>query len=450
MKLISLAGLTLALLLQIDPAPARPLIIEQTTLIDGSGREPVANASLLISDGTIRRIIRGSFPPQQRRGAEVIDGRGKYLIPGLMDIHVHLRGGTEVTSSGLRKIKVNKKDGIQMLHSYLYSGVTAIYDMGNNPDYIFALRQEERAGKLLAPRIFTTGSIVTHPGSHGSGPGAVLIDRWPEGKPALDAHIRRAPDMVKLTYEERGWGARPAIPLLPLDIMQNIVEYYNDQGIRSTVHASSERRARQAIFAGVDTLAHPVIQGPTTEEFARLVSAKRIPMATTLTIGENYSRLAQHPEYLDQALYQAVLSQAEIARLKTQKSAQYKQQTWTWWMQIMTPVAQQNLRMIHDQGGILALGTDQSMGPAVHREMELLAAAGIPNLAIIRIATLNAAVFLGREAQLGSLAEGKLADMVLLNKNPVEDIDNAKDIAMVFKQGASIDRSRLHLPINDR
>ena len=118
----------------------------------------------------------------------------------------------------------------------------------------------------------------------------------------------RKPDMVKLTYDERGWGSRPQIPLLDLALMQRIIEYYNDHGIRATVHASNEIRTREAIFAGVDALSHPMsIRGPITEEFARLMGAKKIPTVSTLTIGENYSRLVDSPEFLDQPLYQATL-----------------------------------------------------------------------------------------------------------------------------------------------
>ena len=104
------------------------------------------------------------------------------------------------------------------------------------------------------------------------------------------------------------------IPILPVELMQKIIHYYNDRGIRTTVHTSSEYRARQAIFAGVDTLAHPIIQGPVTEDFAKLMGAKKIPMVTTLTIGENYSRLAQHPEYLDQPLYQATVARRPLSK----------------------------------------------------------------------------------------------------------------------------------------
>jgi imidazolonepropionase-like amidohydrolase len=227
--------------------------------------------------------------------------------------------------------------------------------------------------------------------------------------------------------------------------MQHIIEYYGDRGIRTTVHASSELRAREAIFAGIDNLSHPVIQGPITDRFAALMGAKKVPMVSTLAIGENYSRLAEHPEYLDQPLYQAALSVQDIQTLKTTTFEEWKARTWTWWMKIMTPVAQENLRKVHAAGGVIVLGTDQTIGAAVHREMELLQDAGISAGDIIRIATLNGALFLGREADLGSIHIGKLADAVLLNSDPTLDVNNAKDIALVMKAGEIIDETTLPL-----
>ena len=429
-------------------AAGESLIIEDVVLIDGTGRPPVTQASVLVRGERIVEIKRGKFTGSQRKDARVISGKHKYLIPGLMDVHVHLAGSIKVTKEGLREVELDKQKGIRALHGYLYSGVTSIYDCGNVPDYIFALREQERTGAIISPRIFATGGIVTYPGSHGSGPGATTVDDWPEAIPQLDEHIKRQPDILKLTLEERGWGLRPMIPKLPLPLMERIIEYYNDHGIRTTAHTPSEIRARQAIFAGIDTLAHPVIVGPITDSFAKLMGAKKIPMATTLTIGENYSRLAEHPEYLDQELYRAVLTKEEIAELKNKSRQEYQDRDWTWWMKLMTPVAQDNLRKINAAGGILALGTDQTQGPAVHREMELLAAAGMPALEVIRIATLNGARFLGKEEQLGSIEEGKLADMVLLNADPSEDINNAKNIHMVIKNGSLIDREKLELPVN--
>jgi imidazolonepropionase-like amidohydrolase len=425
---------------------AGSLLIENVTLIDGTGRPPIAAASVLIDEDRIRLISREPISPPAK--SQRIDGTGKYLIPGMMDLHIHLKGGAEVTPEGLLVTEDGKSESIRALHSYLYSGVTSIYDAGNVPDHILALRDEERSGELVSPRIFATGGIVTYPGSHGGNDFATLVDDWPEAIPILDAHIEREPDVVKLTFEERGWGARPMIPILPVELMQQIIQYYNDRGIRTTVHTSSEYRARQAIFVGIDTLAHPVIQGPVTDSFASLMGAKKIPMVTTLTIGENYSRLAEHPEYLDEPLYQATLTADEIEKLKTVKRKEYQERKWTWWMKIMTTIAQDNVRKIHEAGGVLVAGTDQTTGPALHRELELLADAGIPPSDIIRIATLNGAIFLGKERDLGSIEEGKIADMVLLAADPTKDINNARQVVQVIKGGQLIDRSELNLPIN--
>ena len=195
----------------------------------------------------------------------------------------------------------------------------------------------------------------------------------------------------------------------------------------------------------MDTLAHPLIQGPASDSFVKLMAVRKTPFASTLTIGENYSRLAEHPEYLDQPLYAAALSLEERTRLKTQTSAEYRARTWTTWMKVMTPIAQESIRKIHVAGGVVACGTDQSSGPAVHRELELLVAAGIAPLDVIRIATHNSAVFLGKADQLGSIQAGRLADLVLLNADPAASIENAKAIAWVMKNGEIIDESKLPL-----
>lgn len=438
---------TVVVLAGVPPAFAGSLLIENVTLIDGTGRPPVSPAWVLVENDRIRRVSRRAIEAPD--GSRHIDGSGKYLLPGLVDMHVHLAGGVEVTPEGLLEPELDRAKGVRALHSYLFTGVTSIYDAGNVPDYILGLRHDERSGKLISPRIFATGGIVTYPGSHGSSDFATLVDDWPEAKPLLDAHIARQPDVVKLTFEERGWGSRPMIPKLPVDLMQRIIEYYNDRGIRSTVHTSSELRARQAIFAGVDSLAHPVIQGPITDSFARLMGAKKIPMVTTLTIGENYSRLAEHPEYLDRPMYRATLTSDEINYLKTVKRKEYQQRKWTWWMKLMTGIAQQNVYKVWKAGGVLVAGTDQSSGPALHRELELLADAGIPPLEIIRIATLNGAVFLGKEREMGSVQAGKIADLVLLDADPTADIRNTEQVAQVIKAGQVVDRSKLRLPVND-
>lgn len=415
------------------------LVITNVTLIDGTGRPAVEHAVVVVRGERIVFVGRGGG--ENTAGLRRIDGSGKFLIPGLMDLHVHLSGGR--TRNG-----PDRDAGIHALHGFLYSGITTIFDAGNNAEYIFKLRKEERAGELVAPRIFATGPLVTVPGGHGGGPGMTLIESWPEGRAALEAHLALEPDLVKLTFDEHGWGTRPLIPLLPLELMERAGRFFNEHGVRTTVHTSHEYRARQAIAAGIDTLAHPVIQGPVSEEFVALMAAKKVPMVSTLTIGEGYSRLVEHPEFLDQQLYQDVWEPELIERLRTEVRERYAARAWTTWMKVMTPVAQENLRLIDAAGGVIVLGSDQSAGPQSHRELELMVAGGIPPLRAIRIATLHGAIFLGREDEFGSIEAGKLADMVLLSADPLEDISNTQQIDIVIKSGRVVDRSALDLPVN--
>ena len=417
------------------------LLFENVTLIDGTGRPAVPNAWVLVEGDRITRVaVREIEAPRDSRR---IDGSGKFLIPGLMDMHIHLSGGRGRGGP-------DEGAGIRALHGFLYSGFTSVFDAGNNPDYIFGLRTRERAGQMVAPRIFATGGVVTAPGGHGGGAGATLVDEWPGDMPLLDAHIEREPDLVKLTFDEHGWGTRPLIPLLDPGLMAEIGRYFNEHGIRTTVHISHEFRARQAIEAGINTLAHPIIQGPVSDGFVSLMAATKVPMVSTLTIGEGYSRLVEHPEFLDRPIYQAVYEPEVLEQLRTTVRDAYAARTWTTWMKVMTPVAQENLRLIVEAGGVIVLGSDQSTGPASHRELELMVEGGIPALEAIRIGTLNAAIFMGRERELGSIEEGKLADLVLLSADPLEDISHTQDIDLVIKGGKIVDRSALDLPVNRR
>ena len=422
------------------------IAFERVNLVDGRGGPVQPEMTVIVQDGRFAVVRPAALvTAADLAGARRIDGRGRYLMPGLVDMHVHLEGGVTVTPNGLREASNDRGRGAAALASYLYSGVTSIYDAGNVPDYIFGLRNEERAGRIAAPRIFATGGIVTYPGSHGSGPGSVDIDAWPAGRQALDGLLERKPDVVKLTLEERGWGARPMIPALPDELLRSIIRRINEAGFRTTVHVSSELRAAQAIFAAADTLAHPVIQGPASEQYFRLLAAKGTPVVTTLTIGENYSRLVEQPEYLDEPLYRKSLSAEQISALRGSTRDAWRESLWTHWMKLMTPVAMENLRKLHEAGGVLVLGTDQTLGPAVHRELELLQQAGIPAAALTRIATLNGAIFLGRAAQAGSIEAGKEADALLLSKDPTRDIRNARRIEQVMKAGKLIDREALPL-----
>ncbi|QXQ07175.1 amidohydrolase family protein [Sphingosinicellaceae bacterium] len=423
-------------------ARADTYTIEHVTVIDGRGSPPKPDMTVVVDGERIASVLPSAVAGAVRGTA--IDGRGKYLMPGMMDIHIHLRGVTPgMNPDGTHK--TDRKVAQAALASYLYEGFTSIYDAGNQPENILYERTEERAGRIQSPRIFATGNLITYPGSHGDSM-AVRIANFEKDKALLDKHIaEQQPDVLKVTYDEEGWGSRPMITLMPLPLLQDIIQYYNMHGIRTTVHVSNERRAIEAIYAGVDTLAHPVIQGPVSDAFVKLMAVKKVPFATTLTIGENYSRLTEHPEFLDQPDYVAAFAADERNKLRTETRAAYQARSWTWWMKLMTPICEENIRKIVAAGGVAALGTDQSSGPAAHREMQLLVQAGLTPLEVIKIATYNGAVFLGKADDLGSVEPTKLADLVLLNADPSVNIDNASNIALVIKNGKIADESKMPL-----
>ena len=419
-------------------------VIRNVTLIDGTGAAPVSGATVVLQGTRIARVTTESVTTPA--GARVIDGTGKFLIPGLMDAHVHLRGSRGGRASAQAMTPEEERAGTRVLHSYLYAGVTTIYDAGNRSEFIFGLRGKERQGEIVSPRIFASGGTVASPNGHG---GPYTVEAWPQDRAQLDAHIKTGPDIVKIGQDEHGWGTRPLINQLPEDLLEKIIRYYHSKGIRTTIHVSNERNAIEAIYAGIDTLAHPVIQAPISDQYVAMMKVKRIPTVSTLTIGENYSRLAEHPEFLDQPLYRDTLPADEIQRLKTEESAKQRDNPWATWMKVMTPIAQDNMRRLHEVGAdIVVCGTDQSSGAAVHRELELLVGGGISPADAITIATRNAARFLGRLNDLGTIEAGKLADLVLLRADPTSDINNAKQIDLVIKDGAVVDRSKLDLPVN--
>lgn len=437
-RVVSLAVATAAAV-AIASAQGNVLVINHVTLVDGTGRAPVANATVVIEGGTIKAAGEHAQAPA---GARTIDGTGKFLIPGLIDAHIHLRGGR----GGDRSAADQDRDGIRALHSYLYAGVTTVFDAGNRPEYITGLRERERSGAIVSPRIFATGGTVASPNGHG---GPYNVEAWPGDRKLLDAHLATKPDLAKIGQDEHGWGTRPMINKLPEDLLEKIIRYYHSKGVRIIIHVSNEHDAIEAIYAGADTLAHPIIQAPMSDEYVRMMSVKHVPTVSTLTIGDNYSRLADHPEFLDQPLYRDTLEAAERQTLKTEESAKQKENRWAAWMKVMTPVAQDNMKRLNETGkDIVAAGTDQSSGPALQRELELLAASGISPADTIVIATRNAARALGKLDELGTIEPGKLADLVLLKADPTRDINNAKQVDLVIKNGQIVDRAKLDLPVN--
>jgi imidazolonepropionase-like amidohydrolase len=427
---------------------AADLAVTDVTVIDGTGGPAVPGQTVLVENGRIAAIQPAAHPIPA--GTRRLAGRGKYLIPGWIDAHIHLIGAGQWRGlDNPPRVPIDFDAALSALHGFLYVGVTSVFDAGNNPNLILEMRRRERSGEMISPRIFASGHALSWPGSWMAGTfHGVGVPDWPETRNVLDAQLAIQPDIQKLVMERFGLGPNPLTPELPERVMTKMVEYLQNRGVRTTAHAVKEDVARAVVAAGVDTLAHPVTTARASVDFTNELARRQIPVATTLAVFEEIIRFGEDPSFIDTPLNRFVLGANEIAARQLKGPPLYAGMGWTTWFKALWPFMSENVRRLHEAGGVLAVATDRSNGPLYLRELKLLAELGISPADIIPMATLNGAQFLGLEHELGSIAVGKRADLVLLNADPSADIRNAAAIAAVIKDGQLVDRSALRLPGN--
>lgn len=422
------------------PALAADLLIRDVTLVDGTGAPPLPGVSVRVRDGRIASITAGA---DAARGAEVVDGRGRFLVPGLIDTHVHVQGGRLPKEGG--GTYVDRTLALRTLQGYLYCGVTSIYDSGNSEDFIFELRAAERAGTIVAPRIFATGANITVPGGYGDNAFSIKVANLDADRQALVAHFARQPDLQKILYDSLGSFGTPMAPVLPDATLREVIGMANVRGIPTTVHSITELASRTVVAAGIDAFAHPV-RAAASRDFLQLLAVKRIPVSTTLVVLSHIARVVDDPGFLDAPLFRATVEPAQLAQEKGPARLRYVENGMSPQFRLVLPHVTATVRKMHEAGVILALGTDRTWGASVHMELELLHAAGIPLADLVRIATLNGAIYLHRERELGSIERGKQADLLLLREDPTRSLAAWQAIDAVWKGGQRIDLAALDLP----
>ncbi len=433
-RTLAIAAICAALSAPLGAAQA-DVLFENVTLIDGTGNQPLAGASVLVKGDQIDVVSAG--PIKHDRGVQVVDGKGKFLMPGLIDSHVHI-GANKITDANSAEQHLW---GVQALQSYIYTGVTSIYDSGNVADYMFKLRDEERAGKFLSPRVFASGTTVGAPTGYGATPRAMQVIEWDKAKPVLEAYFRdRKPDLQKIVIDRHNF---------PIDNLTKVVRLANEYGIRTTVHATAEEDYNDALAAHVDEFAHQ-IRSEVSAPMVRLLATRKIPMSTTAAVFGYIERIGDDASFLDQPLWKNAVNADIITAQKGPERQRYIESGMSANFKKTNHIALGNAKKLHDAGAVLAAGTDRGWGPALHMELELLHGAGISLLDITRIATLNNAIYLGRENDLGSIQRGKLADLLLLNADPTKDVKNFQAIAAVYKGGEKVDMTKLDIPANKK
>jgi imidazolonepropionase-like amidohydrolase len=397
-----------------------PLIIKNGIVIDGTGADPIEDGIVVIEEDRIILVGSGqgySIPPDAR----VIDAQGGTILPGFIDAHVH-----STTDPGLR-------------NDFLLGGVTAVCDLGTPLDDIDQF-DKEYTGDEPAARGFTAGPIIT---AVGGLPDAILhanlnyeVGTPEEARAAVvDLHDRGA-DMIKVYLARESGGTQ--YPMLDEAMLAAIVEESHAQGLPVRAHVTYLDLFDMALNAGVDTIEHipinstqPYFQDDTEAKLQRFNESDQ-PLQVFLSEID--------PEYLGQLETMAASRIIMVPTLDRPYGELFRTPNPPPEYAIIMEIILGIVRTFHELGGIVALGTDYNIGVGMHAgiplgEVEMLLAAGLTPMEIIVIGTRNAAAACGQADDLGTLESGTLADVIVVDGNPLEDYKVLANVTVVIRNG---------------
>jgi len=460
---ISLAGMTDAR----AQSQTDTIALTHVTVIDMTGAPPKRDFTVIISGNRIIDI-RPSSRPTIPSGAPVavIDAEGKFLIPGLWDMHVHF----------------NRVDTTFPL--FIANGVTGVRNMGGELADLLRWRAEVQAGKLLGPQIVTCGPIIDGPDPAAHGP-TLVVKNEAEALTAVDSLRQRGADCIKVydkvprdayfaIIEEAKRQSLPVVGHVPLSITTREA---SDAGQRSIEHLGSILEGSSSLgdelFSADKSL--PPVKDPS--EFPRRLAARGTRMLDTYdpqraaaifahfvknrtwqvpTLEVKYTQTFIDDLFAKGDVRQKYISAAEqewwspsrnfFARYRTPEYITYRRRLWQKELDLV--------REMHRAGVHFMTGTDLGgafifPGFSLHHELELLVAAGFPPMEALQTATRNPAIFLGQSHRLGTVEKGKQANLILLNANPLDDIRNTQKINAVILNGRFLPRDQLDKLLGD-
>ena len=441
--------LTARLLCSAQSSQPAAITIVNVTIVDTVGGRLLQHRNVTVRNGTIEDI-RDAMLPKSDKHALQVNGTGKYLIPGLWDMHVHMAfgdwfpHGKEIT-----------------LPLFITNGITGVRDMGGELEVLQQWRKEISAGTLLGPRIVMSGPMLDGPQPRF--PSSTAIKTPDDGRRAVDDLKKRGADFIKLQS------------LIPREAVFAIADESGRQGITFVGHVPDSVRASEASNAGQKSFEHliGIFEGssPLEDEFlkggksvGKFVSTYDPKRAEAL-----FALLAKNQTWQCPTLvWERGGNLIELSDFAHDPLAKYVPAYWkdVTWKRFEADVKRDNVdelstrrrfvdkelevvNAMHKAGIPFLAGTDTPPGVYVfpgfslHQELQRFVAAGFTSLEALQTATLNPAKFLAMSDRLGTVEKGKLADMVLLDANPLDDIRNTQKIAAVVVNGRYLSRTEL-------
>lgn len=411
------------------PFAAGDVAINRVTIVDADGAR--ADQVVVLRGDAIAAVV----PPQRiPAGVTIVDGRGRFLVPGLVDAHVHLAhgGGTVWTGSPLAA----------NLRASLYHGVTAVYDLGG-PDVILSVRDAIDAGAMIGPTIHATGPFLTAEGSHpcetSLDPDLCVFVTADTSAAAADDRVAAGADGIKIALADAAFSAWPTPRLDPTAIPAIVAA-----GLPVIAHIDTDTDVLDAITAGVSVLAHPPFGGPaSTEGLAAAAMADGVDTTVAAFSGvvellDGTTNLA-NPGLI---LGPGVLSNWTVVRAHPE----VLEPGWADASALWAADARANLALLDAAGATLLPGSDAGYyfvphGVGLHNELRGLVDMGWTPQEALTAATLTSREVLGFAG--GRVAAGAPADLLLLNADPLLDIANLDNIQKLILKGSVYNRSTL-------
>jgi imidazolonepropionase-like amidohydrolase len=439
---------------------ANTLLIRNATLIDVEAGEAVPDVHLLISGDTIAGVFIGN-EPAVAADATVYDAGGKFIMPGLTDVHVHLAMYWNLISGDF-----SRRDSLvtrAALEQFVRYGVTTILVLGGggaNDEQVVALKDLERRNAIVAPWIFGVGDQITAPGSHPvttimrlpvdasaerlHRAGVVVVGEGEDPGPVVVKKKNLGLDGVKIVIES---GPPPFHPNPRMSVVtaRSIIAEAERNSLPVYAHTESYEEFVDAVNLSVHAIMHSVIDTlVSAPQVADRMKQQGIWYVPTLSVFYGFEYL-QEPERMEDDFLQWGVSQRMIRSLE-HPALQFgfgsviSDYDVSGWLEN----GLRNLAYFSREGVNVAMGTDASTpfnfpGYNAHVEMALMARAGLSNADVLRIATINGARFLGIEEKAGTIRSGKIANLIVLDENPLLDIRNTRAIDRVVLKGRLID-----------
>ena len=404
---------------------AQTHVIHAGSLLAIPGQAPLKNHTLVITDGKITEIKKGFVKPNEiSKNATLIDLSSSFVLPGLMDMHVHLQGEFSPKNDS-EKLRMSDADKLvksaYFAKKTLMAGFTTVRDLGGSPEQSFALRDGIKKGFLDGPRIIAAGSNVAVTGGHGDVDGMspdlldmhtaqTICDGPYDCRRATRRAIKYGADVIKITSTggvlsdtNTGTGQQMAD-----DELKEVVNAAHALGRKVASHAHAASGINAALRAGVDSIEHGSYANQESIKLFKQTGAYLVP---TLMAGDTVVDMAKNSDFMSPVIA------TKAIRVGGDMIANFKRS--------------------FKAGVNIAYGTDSGVSRHGNnaREAVLMYQAGMKTSEIIKSATINAADLIDKSDSLGTLEVGKTADIIAVKNSPLKNIEALLDVDFVMKSG---------------